>query len=226
MRSEERECVCEGGFNRKLKMRDRMIGIATAVYCIAAVAFFVMPPAVQNVWIWLPVSILTVTCALFGCDYRWLGAVALGASALGDVFGGVNLFLPQVGCFCVAQVVYTLIFIRNGKWNGWRALPAVVPLIVAAVVGSQVLPQTVGVERVGVAVYIAVIAAMSVSAMFVKRKGWWVLMIGALLFVASDSVIALNRFVERIPHAGSIIMSTYYAAQLLLGVSVMRWTDK
>ncbi len=207
-------------------MREKIIKVATAVYCIAAVVFFILPPAMQDRWIWIPVAVLALTCALWGGSIRWSATIALIFSALGDVFGGLDMFLPQVGSFTVAQIVYATIFIRLGRWQ-WRRTPlAIIPMIIAGVVGSQILPQTEGIEFVGVGVYIAVIATMSVSAMLVERKGWGIVAMGALLFVGSDSIIAWNRFVEHIPHAGTLIMSTYYAAQALLGGYLVRLTDK
>ena len=136
------------------------------------------------------------------------------------------MFLPLVGSFTVAQILYAVIFIGMSKWNARRIPLALIPLVIAAVVGSRVLPNTSGVITIGVGVYIAVIVAMSVSAMFVERKGWWMLVVGVLLFVLSDSVIAWNRFVAHIPYAGMIIMTTYYAAQVLLWSCLVRWTDK
>ena len=206
-------------------MRKYLIPITTAVYLIAAVVFFAIP-AVSHISIWIPVALLAVTCAVSKSQYRWMGAAALAASAVGDVFGGNGMFLPLVGSFTVAQILYAVTFIRMSKWNARRIPLALIPLAIAAVVGSRVLPNTSGVLTIGVGVYIAVIVAMSVSAMFVERKGWWVLVVGVLLFVLSDSVIAWNRFVAHIPRAGLIIMTTYYAAQALLWSCLVRWTDK
>jgi uncharacterized membrane protein YhhN len=42
---------------------------------------------------------------------------------------------------------------------------------------------------------------------------------GALLFLVSDSVLALNRFRKAVPAAQVIILSTYYAAQMLIALS-------
>lgn len=206
-------------------MRKYLLQITTAVYLIAAVVFFATP-SMSHISIWIPVALLAVTCAASNGQYRWIGAAALAASAVGDAFGGNGMFLPLVGSFTVAQILYAVIFIGMSKWNARRIPLALIPLVIAAVVGSRVLPNTSGVLAIGVGVYIAVIVAMSVSAMFVERKGWWMLVVGVLLFVLSDSVIAWNRFVAHIPYAGMIIMTTYYAAQVLLWSCLVRWTDK
>jgi uncharacterized membrane protein YhhN len=38
-------------------------------------------------------------------------------------------------------------------------------------------------------------------------------LIGALLFIASDSILAFNKFYQPIPYASLLIMVTYLAAQ-------------
>jgi uncharacterized membrane protein YhhN len=44
--------------------------------------------------------------------------------------------------------------------------------------------------------------------------------IGAALFVASDSLLAVNRFSARIPNEQVWIMGTYVPAQVLIALSV------
>jgi uncharacterized membrane protein YhhN len=53
--------------------------------------------------------------------------------------------------------------------------------------------------------------------LFIKNKeaGKW-MMVGALLFVISDSVLAINKFYLPFDGAGVIIMLTYGLAQLFI----------
>lgn len=44
--------------------------------------------------------------------------------------------------------------------------------------------------------------------------------IGALLFMFSDSVLAVDRFVYDIPYRDAFVMITYYAAQLFIAASI------
>jgi len=44
-----------------------------------------------------------------------------------------------------------------------------------------------------------------------------------LLFLASDTVLGFHKFHRPIPHAQHLIMSTYYAAQFGLALSVVDW---
>jgi len=43
---------------------------------------------------------------------------------------------------------------------------------------------------------------------------------GAVLFIVSDSVLAWNRFRKKFQNAQTVILSTYYAAQWLIALSV------
>ena len=43
--------------------------------------------------------------------------------------------------------------------------------------------------------------------------------IGAILFMLSDACIAINKFLRPIPYRDFMVMSSYYAAQLLLALS-------
>jgi uncharacterized membrane protein YhhN len=47
-------------------------------------------------------------------------------------------------------------------------------------------------------------------------------LVGAYLFVASDSVLAVERFRGRFRSAQFWVLSTYFAAQWLIALSVMR----
>ena len=71
-----------------------------------------------------------------------------------------------------------------------------------------------------VAAYTSVIVAMGIFALL--RRGWTVdksfIMVysGALLFIMSDSIIAINKFMSPIIQASLLIMATYIAAQFLI----------
>ena len=67
--------------------------------------------------------------------------------------------------------------------------------------------------------YIAVIAAMLASAL---ASGNVVAAVGAALFVASDSMIAWNRFVRPFAAADVAIMVTYHLGQAGLVLSLLR----
>jgi uncharacterized membrane protein YhhN len=81
-------------------------------------------------------------------------------------------------------------------------------------VSSQVLPAT-GDMMVPVGVYMAVITLMGIGAAL-HRKPSTLLFTGALLFIVSDCMIGINRFVMPFSTAKHAIMVTYYVGQLLI----------
>jgi uncharacterized membrane protein YhhN len=68
--------------------------------------------------------------------------------------------------------------------------------------------------------YSAVIAAMSLASLLrtpgFSGAGFYMPFIGSLLFMASDSVLAINTFRSKIPRGDVYIMSTYVTAQVLI----------
>ena len=84
------------------------------------------------------------------------------------------------------------------------------------VAGSQLVEgQTV----LGIAIiaYIVVILVMGWMAIKTRLK---LAIVGALLFMFSDSVLAIDRFVFEIPYRDAFVMVTYYAAQVLIAASI------
>ncbi len=51
------------------------------------------------------------------------------------------------------------------------------------------------------------------------QRGSGLALVGALLFIASDSILAVNKFRGRLPGAHFYILSTYFTAQWLIAVS-------
>ena len=74
--------------------------------------------------------------------------------------------------------------------------------------------------KVPVAIYAAVITSMAMSVFNLKRsisnKLFQTLFAGALLFVLSDSLIAVSRFGDAFTSPGWVIMATYLAGQFLI----------
>jgi uncharacterized membrane protein YhhN len=148
--------------------------------------------------------------------------VALVLSLAGDVFllPRVDRFVPGLVSFLVAHVAYVVGFVLEPSGETihlWAPL-----LLAAGLVG--VLPQILaGVARsdpalrLPVVAYIAVISAMVVAA---GLSGDGVAALGALVFAASDSILALDRFDRHRRWMPLAVMVTYHSAQAMLVLSV------
>ncbi|MEK4228129.1 lysoplasmalogenase [Solibacillus sp. FSL H8-0538] len=73
---------------------------------------------------------------------------------------------------------------------------------------------------VAVCCYIAVILTMGWTAF---RTGSRFAIIGAMLFISSDSVLAINKFIVDVPFSHELIMFTYYGAQLFIALSITQY---
>lgn len=83
-----------------------------------------------------------------------------------------------------------------------------------------------------VAVYVALIGFMgwrAVAGLQLANDLWtWTKLsacLGAVLFIVSDLTIAVNKFCFPVPYSRAIIMATYYAAQMLIALSVVECQD-
>jgi uncharacterized membrane protein YhhN len=155
---------------------------------------------------------------------RWL-LVALFFGLLGDIaLLGDTLprFKAGVYAFLVGHLAYLVCFAVLGLPRPGWAWAGLAALAVALVATRGVVPAT---HRLGgaamsvpVAVYSAVIGAMLVCAWFTGEP--WVA-VGATVFVASDTILSINRFVRPLPHARLALMVTYQVGQALIVVGVL-----
>jgi uncharacterized membrane protein YhhN len=86
-----------------------------------------------------------------------------------------------------------------------------------------------GEMRIPVFVYALVIALMSVSALnrfgSVNLLSFRLVFIGSLLFMLSDSILAVSLFVKNFEFSGVAVMLTYIAAQYLIMSGAMKAQD-
>ena len=158
---------------------------------------------------------------LFDSKTWLLLAAALAGSLAGDVFLMFQgFFIPGLVSFLVAHLFYVALFKRGQAWFPHRgALAATLGIGVGmyAFLWMGGLPPAL---RVPVAAYVLVIALMAAQAMgraTVLRSGPALrVALGAGCFMLSDSLLATDRFVTPLPWAPVWVLSTYYAAQMLI----------
>jgi uncharacterized membrane protein YhhN len=162
-----------------------------------------------------------------GPHASWRPAVLAGllASLAGDVFLMLpgDWFVPGLASFLVAHLLYIAAFTRDG----WRASsgPAVACGLYVMVLLWWLAPHA-GTHRLPVALYALVIGAMAWQALerwrALREAAPLVAALGAVLFVLSDSALAINRFVAPFAWAPLAVMGTYVPAQWLIALSAGR----
>jgi len=157
--------------------------------------------------------------------FSLLGDILLLFVAKNDIF-----FLLGLASFLIAHIFYIIFFhhvrVREKiKGKPWLSVSV---LIYYAFLIAFLSPH-LGDMRIPVLVYGVVISFMLMLALhmlFLKNKtaGQW-MMAGALLFVISDSVLAVNKFYQPFEGAAVIIMLTYGLAQLFIVKGAIRYIN-
>lgn len=157
----------------------------------------------------------TRLAVVFALLMSWLGDVLLlGSSDLNFQLG--------LGAFLLAHLGYIRFFSKQtGESSFVFSKPFyAVPIIVYAGALLFILLPHLGPMKIPVMFYSLVIGAMGIMALN-RHNGVgaqnfrWVLL-GATLFILSDSCIAINKFLVDIPYEGFWIMLSYMAAQYLI----------
>lgn len=150
--------------------------------------------------------------------FSWVGDVFLLFEARQQLF-----FIFGLICFLTTHILYIIYFlsIRSEKISLLIKFPILILAVVAygiSLVG--LLFPHLGGLKIPVMAYAAVICTMLLSSLHVFNKVIRpvnVLYIsGALFFVLSDSLLAVNKFYQAFEYAGMFIMFTYCLAQYLI----------
>ncbi len=155
----------------------------------------------------------------------WLLTLPLLLSAAGDAFlaGEPRRWLPfGLGCFLLAHLIYIALFSHMGLGLGpalaepLRLVPAVLALAAGAMVLRYIWPG-LGRMREAVVIYVAVITVMTLMA-FTLPWSRSAAVIGAVLFMASDAILAVRLFRAGGPNvtADLAVWWFYWAAQALI----------
>jgi uncharacterized membrane protein YhhN len=184
-----------------------------------ALAYLVLPrPYPGDVALKTSMCVLLAIAAVRG--KLQLFALALLFSAAGDAFlayDGKRLFVPGLASFLATHVLYAVVFVLATKGAptpmtaGRKVMLAVIPTF--AVGYSVVLWPNLGALAIPVMLYIAAIVVMAMLSLRVRAIE---VPLGALLFMVSDSLISLEKFLWQAAWIGPLVWITYALAQLLI----------
>ncbi|WP_162946547.1 lysoplasmalogenase [Chitinophaga barathri] len=141
----------------------------------------------------------------------------------GDVFLLFpHYFIAGLVSFLTAHLLYTGFFltVQPKPKPGWKEGAVLVVIIIYAVRLVQRLVANLGDMKPAVIVYTAVISLMFLSAVRAfglnSSKAGRLCIGGALLFVLSDSILAIEKFLTPFPGSGILVMLTYGIAQWMI----------
>jgi uncharacterized membrane protein YhhN len=190
-------------------------------------------------WLCKPLATLAIFLAAWraaptvSAAYRRYVLAAIALCLLGDVLLmlPMDLFVPGLASFLLAHLCFIAAFRSDVRfaacWWPWLAC-----LAFGACMAVLLWPGMAPAMRGPVLLYIAVLATMAGQA--VARADWLRARcdsraasaryagIGALLFMASDGLLAWDRFRTPLAWSALYILATYYAALWLIARSVER----
>lgn len=162
-----------------------------------------------------PVSSLVVMALLLS----WLGDVLL-------MLEGPSYFIYGLCAFLSAHVVYLFVYRQHRYADDSRALHGVqrirfaFPIVFAGIGLVTILYPRLSDLRIPVMVYALVITVMTITALYrygrTTTGSFASVFAGAILFMMSDSLLAINKFIEPLAYSGLWIMLTYIGAQFLI----------
>jgi uncharacterized membrane protein YhhN len=163
-------------------------------------------------------------------DRRWWFVAALAASLVGDVLLMLpsDRFVPGLVAFLAGHVLYIVGLLQPPSAGAFAFSGAGIATAAVCVAAVGAWPATLifrSLVRTGqrplvvpVAVYLVAICTMVVLA---TNVGVPAAAAGAVLFLASDTILALQRFVRPVPRGDVAVHVTYHLAQILLVLSLL-----
>jgi uncharacterized membrane protein YhhN len=161
--------------------------------------------------------------------FSWIGDVILLFANKGEIY-----FILGLVAFLVSHVFYILLFSKQAVSKTIKnkiSFGAGIGLIVIYfLMMISTLAPKLGSLTIPVVIYAVVISTM----LFYALKGsfqwntipYQSVLIGAIFFISSDSILAFNKFDQAIPYASFLIMITYLAAQFCIVWGILKLNQK
>lgn len=161
---------------------------------------------------------------------RLMTLLALVFSLLGDVLlifvdQSPNYFMMGLIAFLIAHIFYITVFLKHRDKNKqpvWFGLL----LIIYGIGMFYGLKDGLGEMLIPVLIYMLVILTMAITAFWRNNSvGKWsyvLVFFGALFFMMSDSLLAINKFHTALPLSNVSIMLTYALAQFLIVFGILK----
>ena len=178
----------------------------------------------------LSVALLAGLSAMAGAP--WPLTLGLALCAAGDFFLAIEdvdgrFFLAGLVAFLAGHIVYIVLFVllpdTAATLPVWMRAAIIAVFVFVSLAMAATLWPAAGELRIPVMVYVLAILAMGIAAV---ANGGGLVVAGAASFMASDSILATERFLmkEHAPAralAAPAVWVTYFAAQIMILFGVL-----
>jgi len=142
---------------------------------------------------------------------------ALVCSASGDIaltFHGQESFLVGMAFFALAHIAYIVLFFDHLELRTINGFIIATLFMLTGLIFNKLAPHLGGLQG-PVTVYMILLLGMVVTALLNQSVSKMV-KLGALLFLCSDTLLAMNQFLSPKISFAALVMSTYYLAQFFI----------
>ena len=169
--------------------------------------------------VWKAAHFKTKKILITALFFSWIGDGVLLFADRAEIY-----FIIGLVSFLVSHLVYILLFTKQIKREKTKTTAVfwigVTVIISYLMMMLFLLIPTLGDLKIAVFVYALVLSTMLLFAFkgffLWKKKAAWSILIGAVIFVASDSILAFDKFYQKLELSSILIMSTYLLAQYLI----------
>lgn len=164
---------------------------------------------------------------IFILFFAWLGDLFLLIQGNSPLY-----FQLGLGSFLIMQIAYIRLFSSQTPSGGfdlkqWVSWPIVPVIIYVAFLLTFLMPLIPIALFIPVCLYALALGSMFYSAFLRKLdSSYFLILLGAMLFVFSDSFLAIAKFYNSFPGNSIMIMGTYIPAQLLLILGLCKLQSK
>ena len=188
---------------------------------------FLLPLLVVAVY--LSEKFKTKTLLLTALTFSWIGDVILLFANKGEIY-----FILGLVAFLVSHVFYIVLFSKqtiSKTISNKLSFGAGIGLILLYFFG---MITTLGPKLGSLTIPVVIYAVVNSTMLFYALKGsfqwntipYQSVLIGAIFFISSDSILAFNKFDQPIPYASFLIMITYLAAQFCIVWGILKLNQK
>lgn len=188
--------------------------------------YFVSKPAILTLLI---IFFIKLSNAL-NAKTRHITLAALVFSLTGDtllMFTEISelYFIGGLIAFLLAHIMYIIVFLKQRHPSN-AALPITLILLLYGAGLFYILKDGLNDLLIPVIIYMLVIVTMAVTAFLRKGKvsktSFNLVFFGAIFFLISDSLLALDKFYEPMSSSGITILLTYGIAQYLIVLGLLK----
>ncbi|WP_029269507.1 lysoplasmalogenase [Flavobacterium sp. KJJ] len=164
----------------------------------------------------------TLLVSLF---FSWVGDVILLFADIAEIY-----FILGLVAFLISHIMYCALFNKQikGKFKRNTVVFGIGSILIALYLVGMLclLLPSLGELRIPVIVYATVISIMLIFAfngfLIWEKPGNFYIFLGAIVFVVSDSILAINKFYSSIEKSSFFIMLTYLVAQYLIVNGILK----